>query len=111
MSLIDLSSVRVVAISQDLGQHSKGCRLDQSGFTEMVGVFDNAIAASNDPIIINRLGRVEAEGEGLDSCIVDAVIAGILVLTSVRGPFLEAWRAFHGGLAAELPISLEAVLK
>jgi len=111
MSLIDLRTGQAVAISQDLGAHARGCRLDQGGLSEIAGMISAAIEAGSDVLVINKFGRAEAEGEGLLSCISEAVVAGVPVLTTVRPPFLGAWQDFHGGLATELPPSPQAVLE
>jgi hypothetical protein len=42
-------------------------------------------------------------GRGLLRCFAAALEAGVPVLTAVRDPYAEAWRAFHGGLAHDLP--------
>jgi len=110
MNLIDLRTGSAVAISQDLGPHAQGCRLDQSRLLEAAGIIGAAIEAGSDLIIINRFGKAEAEGEGLLSSITEAIIARVPVLTTVRPPYLEAWHKFHGGLATELPPSEPAVL-
>ncbi len=110
MNLIDLRTERVVEISQDLGPHARGCRLDQRGLAEASEIIARAIATGADLVIINKFGKAESEGEGLLSCFADAVAADIPVLTSVRPPYLEAWQAFHGGLAIELPPSADAIL-
>jgi len=110
VNLIDLGTGQVMAITQDLGPHAQGCSLDQSRLLEAAGIVSRAIETGSDLIIINRFGRSEAEGEGLLSSIAEAVTAGVPVLTSVRPPFLDAWRDFHGGLATELPPSPWAVL-
>jgi len=110
MNLVDLRTGSTVAISQDLGPHARGCRLDQSRLLEAAGTIGAAIEAGSDLIIINRFGRAEAQGEGLLSSIAEAIVAGVPVLTTVRRPYLNAWHRFHGGLATELPPSEPKIL-
>jgi hypothetical protein len=102
MNLIDLSDGKVLGISQDLGKHSSGCRLDTSKLAEVEGIVEQALAGGAQLIFVNRFGRAEADGEGLVSAIAQAIVAGVPVLTSVREPFVTPWREFHGGLGSEL---------
>lgn len=110
MCLIDLRTNEAVAISQDLGRHSRGCRLDRRGLAEVATSIDEAIASGVDLVVINRFGIAETEGQGLMSCFANAVEAGVPVLTAVRPPYHEGWRAFHGGLAVDLDASAEAIV-
>lgn len=110
LSLMDVGSDRVVGISQDLGRHSSGCRLDQRGLAEAGGIISRAIADGADLVVINKFGKAESEGHGLLSCFAEAVTAGIPVLTAVREPFIADWQAFHGGMAVALPPEHKAIL-
>lgn len=111
MSLVDLASGEQVGISQALGLEAKGCRLDPRGLSDAAAKIDRAMAEADfDLLILNRFGRSEAEGGGLRHQLVRAAAMGKPVLSAVRPPYLEAWSAFHGGLAADLAPRLEAVL-
>ena len=70
------------------------------------------LSTDEDPamIVVNKFGRGESEGSGLLACLGDVVVAGIPLLTTVREPYLDAWEAFHGGYAVELPPRLDAIL-
>lgn len=111
LSLIDVGSNRIVGISQELGPHSSGCRLDQRGLAEAGAFISQSIENGADLVVINKFGKAESEGDGLLSCFAEAVSAGVPVLTSVRPSFLEAWQAFHGGMAVALPPSRDAILQ
>ncbi|MGI9381623.1 MAG: DUF2478 domain-containing protein [Methyloligellaceae bacterium] len=111
MELIDVRTERVARISQDLGRHAQGCRLDQRGLADAAESISRAIAAGVDLVIINKFGKAESEGDGLTCCFAEAVAAGTPVLTSVRAPYIDTWEAFHGGMAIELPPSPDAVLR
>jgi hypothetical protein len=63
-----------------------------------------------DLLVINRFGRAESLGRGLIGCFVAALEANIRVLTAVRAPYVDSWVNFHGGLAAELPPEVQAVV-
>jgi nucleoside-triphosphatase THEP1 len=109
LHIVDIRTGKSERITQDRGRESEGCKLDPRGLAEIAHCLTDAIKAGADLIIINKFGRAESEGEGLLSSIADAVTAGIPVLTTVREPYVESWRSFHGGLATELPMSEDAV--
>jgi hypothetical protein len=52
-------------------------------------------------LVINKFGKVEAEGGGLRGVIGEAVERGIPVLIAVPSRNLPEWRAFAGEFAAE----------
>jgi hypothetical protein len=110
MDLVDLSEGTRVRISQDLGPHAEGCRLDPRALVSVEDPLARKIRARPDIFILNKFGRAEAEGDGLRAIFARAIEAGIPVLTAVRPPHTEAWAAFHGGLAADLAPDLDAVL-
>ncbi len=71
---------------------------------------DAAMHDGVDLLLLNKFGKGEAEGGGLRSTFAGAIETGVPVLTAVRPPYLEAWTAFHGGLAADLMPDLGEVL-
>lgn len=111
MNLIDVRTARVVGISQNLGRHAQGCRLDQRGLADAAESISRAVATGVDLVIINKFGKAESEGDGLACCFAEAMAAWIPVLTSVRSPYIDKWEAFHGGMAIELPPSYDVVLR
>jgi hypothetical protein len=109
LNVVDILSGETARITQDCGEGSRGCRLDERGLAAITPRIMAAIEARAPLIIISKFGRAEAEGKGLLPCIIEAVTAGLPVLTSAREPYLEAWRDFHGGLGAELSPELNAI--
>lgn len=110
MDLTDLADGTRTRISQDLGPHAEGCRLDPQALTRLDAPLDRRIAARPDLLLLNKFGKAEAEGDGLRAVLARALERGVPVLTAVRPPHTEAWQAFHGGLAVELAPDLDAVL-
>jgi hypothetical protein len=111
MVLVDFGSHGRFGISQDLGLHAHGCRLDPHGLADAGGQIDQALAGGADLLVLNKFGRAEAEeGAGLRSTVARALDLGVPVLTAVRPPYTEAWAAFHGGLSTALAPELEGVL-
>jgi len=109
--LQDLASSEVIAIAEHRGSEARGCRLDVGLFTDLA----EAVAASlhsEQPrlLVVNKFGKVEAEGGGLRDAIAEAVGLGIPVLVGVPARNLDRWRAFAGPLAVELPADSAAIM-
>ncbi|MBI3446731.1 MAG: DUF2478 domain-containing protein, partial [Magnetospirillum sp.] len=64
MTLVDLSSNRQFQISQDLGAGSTCCRVDTSAVAEASSVLRQALACESDLIVVNKFGKLEAQGLG-----------------------------------------------
>jgi hypothetical protein len=111
MTLVDLGSSGRFGISQHLGEHAEGCRLDPHGLADAGSRLDHSLAGGADLLVLNKFGRAEAEqGGGLRSAVARALDLGVPVLTAVRPPYTHAWADFHGGLAAQLAPDLDAVV-
>ena len=109
VSVFDVATGRRFPISQDLGSGAAGCHLDAAGLAAAAAAFSEASAGRADLVIVNRLGKQEAIGEGLRREIADALLAGLPLLIAVRSDFLPAWREFAGDDWLELPPDEEAV--
>jgi nucleoside-triphosphatase THEP1 len=96
MQMIDLMTSRAIGICQSLGQGSQACKLDTSGLTEASTAVTRAIAGDVDLIVINKFAKQEANGHGLRSEFVEAILAGRAVLTAVPEKCLDAWSEFTG---------------
>jgi hypothetical protein len=100
----------VLRISQDLGAGTRGCRLDR-------GALETAAAAAATGLggaallVVNKFGKVEAEGRGLVPVIAAAVERGLPVLVGVNGLNLPAFLDFTGGLATALPPEPDAIVR
>lgn len=97
-------------ISQDLGQASKGCRLDPTALETAVGLAQSRLDANVDILIINKFGKHEAEGRGFRTIIADALELEIPVLVGVNALNLTAFKDFVGPEAVQLESSEEAIL-
>lgn len=93
-----------VRISQSLGAGSKGCRLDPGALEDAVHRVSRAIEWA-DLLIVNKFGKQEAEGRGFRPVIAEALGAGLPVLTAVAADQAEAFHAFAGDLAQEVPVA------
>lgn len=110
MELEVLGSGRRISICQDLGAGSIGaCRLDPVGLAEAAAAVRQAIGQTVDVVLINKFGRMEAEGGGLIAEIGAAVAAGLPLVVGVPRRFTEAWDAFAGGMDVKLACNRAAI--
>ena len=89
----DLRSGEVFDIWDRRGTGARGCRLDEGGLLDAEPAINDAIAANVDLLVVNRFGRAESLGRGLIGSFTAAIEAGIPILTAVRAPYDDAWRA------------------
>ncbi len=61
-------------------------------------------------LIVNKFGKIEADGGGMRGAIAEAVDLGIPVWSARAGAQPRPWRAFAGPLAVELPAVPAAVI-
>ena len=100
-----------VAISQDLGPYSKGCRLDASALEEAAGLVEQAMADTEPALlIVNKFGKQEAEGRGFRPLIGEALGRGIPVLVAVGEQNREAFDAFAGDIGENIAAEPSAVM-
>lgn len=104
MTLEDLSSGRLVLISETRGPLARGCRLDQSALEDVVGLAGTAIENGADLLVVNKFGKREVEGHGLRQVIEAAAGRGIPILAAVSATNLPAWTEFTGGIDTRLPL-------
>jgi hypothetical protein len=108
MVLVDIDTLDEYLVSQPLGAGSNACRADAQGFARASRVLRDALAQQPDLVIVNRFGRMEAEGEGYVDELLALMSAGVPLLTVVAERHLEAWQRFSGG-ATVLPAEAGAV--
>jgi len=109
MVLKELTSGQEVPISQDLGNHSRGCRLNSSALEQVVGLVEASVRAGLDVLVLNKFGKQEADGKGLRHAIAMAVDAGIPVLGGLNRANVAAWNDFCGGEGQLLDASMADV--
>lgn len=110
MLLEDLASGQVHAIAEDRGSQAQGCRLDVGLLTE-IGEAVLSSVRNNAPrlLVVNKFGRIEADGGGLRDAIGEAVARNIPVVIGVPMRNLDQWRAFAGPHAVELRADARAI--
>ncbi len=97
-------------ISQDLGQASKGCRLNPAALETAVGLVEAHLSPDSDLLIINKFGKHEAAGRGFRDVLAEALAADIPVLVGLSGLNRDAFHEFSAGFAVELAPDPEALL-
>lgn len=108
MELCVLPEGPVFRINQDRGEAARGCRLDGGALEEAV----EAVAARLDgaeALIVNKFGKLEAQGRGYVPLIVRALDRDMPVLVGVNGLNLPDLVAFCDGMAVALPNTPQAV--
>ena len=104
MLLQDLASGEVFAIAEERGKQARGCRLDVGILTEMAQAVASGLHLDAPRLlVVNKFGKIEADGGGLRDAIAEAIALGIPVLVGVPARNLDRWRVFAGPLAVELP--------
>lgn len=88
-------------ISQPLGPMAKGCRLD-GGVIEAIAAEVEARMAGADLLIVNKFGKLEAQGRGLCPAIAMAMDKSIPVLVGVNEMNVPDFLAFSDGAAEAL---------
>ncbi len=90
-----------VAISQDLGRESRGCRLDAGALEGAAQrVLDTVPQAQM--LLLNKFGKQEILGRGMVAVIAAAMDRGLPVLISVAPQQQAEFLSFAGDLAVQL---------
>lgn len=86
---------------EDRGPGAQGCRLDMAALAEVNAQVARSLDSDPEILILNKFGKVEAEGRGLLDLVAMAVDRGIPVVIGVPIRNLQAWRSFAGGMSVE----------
>ncbi|MFN7222604.1 MAG: DUF2478 domain-containing protein [Paracoccaceae bacterium] len=112
MDLCILGDGSRIRISQSLGLHSAGCRLDPAGLEDAVGHLETTLARHTPQIlIVNKFGKAEIEGRGFRHVIGQVLAEGVPVLTSVSEKNQVGFDDFAQGAATILPANEAVVLQ
>ena len=108
MELCVLPNGPVFRINQDRGEAARGCRLDGGALEEAV-VEVAARMAGAEALIVNKFGKLEAQGRGYVPLIAEAMERDLPVLVGVNGLNLPDLLAFCDGMATALPADPQAM--
>lgn len=103
MEVEELASGIVLQLSEDRGREARGCRLDRGALSETAALISASLQNEPELVILNKFGKLEAEGRGLRDTLADAVLLGVPIVVGVPYRNIEQWRAFAEGLAEECP--------
>ena len=105
MEVEELGSETVLQLSEDRGKEARGCRLDRGALSEAAALLSASLENGPEIVILNKFGKLEAEGRGLRDALADAVQLGMPIVVGVPYRNIEQWRNFAEGLAEECPIN------
>ena len=109
LALRDITSGTDFSLSQALGSGSTSCNLDSGGLAGACAAVERAIRDGADLVILSKFGKQEAERGGLSDAFRAALLADLPIITSVSPAVTDAWRAFAGPYAAEMPADIAAL--
>ncbi len=101
----------LLRISQSLGKEARGCRLDLNALETAVAEVERTLLGKVDILIVNKFGKMEAEGRGFRGVIAEAVMLGIPVICGVNSLNAEAFEEFASGEATEIQGDMDALLR
>ena len=100
----------IIRISQSLGKHARGCRLNPEALEQAVGWVEARISDDIDLLVVNKFGKHEADGRGFRNAIAQALEADIPVVVGLNAMNKSAFHDFTGGAAEELAPEADALL-
>ena len=100
MTLVDLGSGRRIALSEDRGKDTRGCRMDHAALEEAAGLALAALEGESRPdlLVLSKFGKREIEGHGFRQVVERAVELGVPLLVGVTADHVDGFRDFGGGL-------------
>ena len=108
MELAVLPDGPVFRINQDRGAAARGCRLDGGALEEAVVAVAGRMAGA-EVLVVNKFGKLEAQGRGYVPLIAEALGRDMAVLVGVNALNLPDLLAFCDGMATALPPDPDAI--
>lgn len=102
--LFVFGSFAPIDLSEDRGRGARGCRLDTDALMRAAELTRLALQDGADILLVNKFGKMEAEGSGFRDVIGEAVARGVPVVIGVPARNLDAFRTFAGDLSVEVQI-------
>lgn len=109
MVLDVLGTNQSVTISQDLGAHAAGCRLDTDALETAAQMVWASLDQPKDLLLLNKFGKQERDGQGFRDVLVKALDNDIPVLLGVNSTLEKAFQDFAGDFALKLEPSHESI--
>jgi hypothetical protein len=86
---------------EDRGPGASACRLDVAALADVNAQVALSLETNPELLILNKFGKVEAEGRGLLDLIAIAIDRSIPIVIGVPIRNLDVWRKFAGGMSVE----------
>lgn len=109
MDVTELDTGRTLSLSQVLGSGSASCSLDPQALAEASGALRRAVDNGVDLLFVNKFSKAERSGRGLAAEMLEAMAAGVPLLTAVPGVFIDDWTRFTGGRGQVLMPDMRAL--
>ena len=100
--LEDLATGHRTLLFEDRGAGARGCRLDVAALVDASARVESSLDNNPALLVLNKFGKVEAEGGGMCGLLAKALERGIPAIIGVPERNLDAWRRFAGDFSAEL---------
>ncbi len=100
---------QLTSAHHDRGHGAAECRLDTKWLADIAAGIEGAIAEGADLVIVNRFGKLEADGRGLIDLIQIALDADIPVLIAVPEHRFTSWIKHSGGMNVRIPCRRDAL--
>jgi hypothetical protein len=107
--LEDLATGHRTLLFEERGAGARGCRLDVAALVDASMKVEASLDNNPALLVLNKFGKVEAEGGGMCSLLAKALEYGIPAIIGVPERNLAAWRDFAGEFSAELAVNADQV--
>lgn len=109
--LEDLASGHRTLLFEDRGAGARGCRLDVAALLDASMKIEASLENHPALLVLNKFGKVEAEGGGMCGLMAKALERGIPAVIGVPARNLDAWRNFAGEFSVELSEDTHQIAK
>lgn len=100
-----------IRISQSLGEHAQGCRLDANAMAQAVAAVETTLEkGAPDVVVLNKFGKQEIEGSGFRDVLAACTQLGVTVVVGVGPAHLDAFLEYCDGLCFPLPHGVNAIV-
>jgi nucleoside-triphosphatase THEP1 len=98
-----LSGPEIVSLGHYRDHDAHCCEIDAERLAAIGRAIAQAVEEGVDLVILNRFGKLEAQGRGLIQLIGQAIAADIPVVTAVPEHRFAAWVRYSDGMSVRLP--------
>ena len=103
LGTVILPRAQIVNIAHGSAHDGRQCSIDTAQLAQVAATIAAAVDHGADLVILNRFGKLEAQGRGLIALVKRAADADIPVLVAVPEHRFAAWIEYAGGMSVRLP--------